>query len=365
MNILISLVSDQTIPNVQFIKSRMDSVDRLLFVSTEKMENSGKRDWILNTVGIEEETREKPIVVNEYSFKDIEEKLAERINDEDHYIVNLTGGTKIMSLAVRDFFKDMDAEMYYLPGNNTEIKVHPGKNKTSHKLTARLSLDEYLNAYGFTVNKRSKPCYDFQTNTRILNYFLWNINDETDYEPLEYLRENRGKKNLSLLDEETIELKAFIDRLGIETKSPGKLDKYEIKSLSGEWLEDYLFQFIVQEFEIPEDSVSLGLEVEKNKKSPNEIDVLLMKNEKLYLFECKTSVFTEKNSRKTLIPSTIYKSDSLRKNFGLFAQTVIVTLSDLSGEDMRKHRERAEVSSVKLVDKADFTQDLRKALINV
>lgn len=364
MNILVSLVSGQTIPNVQFIKSKNDEIDGYLFLTTQQMEKRGNRVWILDSLGILEEDIDPPLIVDEYSFKDIEEKLNDRVTDENHYIVNLTGGTKIMSLAVRDFFKDMDAEMYYLPGNRTEIKVHPGKNKTVKPLEIDLSLEEYLKAYGFNLDKKSSPCFDFETNSKILAYFLNGHDSDKDKEALEYLRKKRGKKIGDLSHKNSFEVKAFIERLGIKTTETNRLNEEEVKSLSGEWLEDYLFQYIINEFKVPEDVIGLGLVVVKNDVR-NEFDVLLMKNDRLYLFECKTSIFINEETQKTFIGETIYKSDSLRNKFGLFTQTVIVTLSDLQGDSMKKHIDRANVSRVKLIDRNGFVEGLKEALIKI
>lgn len=66
MNILVSLVSGQTIPNVQFIKSRINEIEGYLFLSTNQMEKRGNRLWILNSLGIDEEDIAPPLIVEEY-----------------------------------------------------------------------------------------------------------------------------------------------------------------------------------------------------------------------------------------------------------------------------------------------------------
>jgi len=129
--VLVTLVSEQTIPNVEFIREMEDQVDRFLFISTERMEKVGNRQWILDTVKLDQEKVLDPLIVDAFSFEDIEEKLIQAVNDEDTYIVNLTGGTKIMSLAVYEFFKTLRSEMFYLTGRGEKIKVHPGRKKTS------------------------------------------------------------------------------------------------------------------------------------------------------------------------------------------------------------------------------------------
>ena len=105
--ILVNLISDQTIPNVEFIKDFGSKVDAYLFITSQSMENRGIRAWITDTCRIPKEKILEPVLVNEFSFKDIETKLNERVNDEDEYYLNLTGGTKIMVIAVFEFFKNI------------------------------------------------------------------------------------------------------------------------------------------------------------------------------------------------------------------------------------------------------------------
>ena len=41
--ILLSLVSDQTIPNIELIKEKQGEIEALLFITTAKMEKNGNR----------------------------------------------------------------------------------------------------------------------------------------------------------------------------------------------------------------------------------------------------------------------------------------------------------------------------------
>lgn len=350
--ILVSLISDQTIPNVEFIREMEDAVDSYLFVSTNGMEKNGNRQWILNAVNLHENKILEPVIVDAFSFEDIEEKLMQAVNDEDTYFVNLTGGTKVMSLAVYEFFKTVNSEMYYLTGQGKKIKVHPGRKKVTSPLKSEISLTDYLTAYGFRIEKKSEPLKPKATSEILLKYFLNEFDKERDVPMLEILREARSKgiKNL----EEHDKLSEFLTRIGFEPQVKSKLTKYECQYLSGDWLEEYLFHFIKDEFKIDESAIAIGLNTRKN-DSPNEFDVLLMKNNKIYLFECKTSIYIDSDESQTFIGETIYKSDSLRNKFGLFAQTTVVTLSDLTAPKLELHLKRAEASRVKLIGRNSFT----------
>lgn len=349
--ILVSLVSDQTIPNVEFIKEMEDYVDRFLFISTEGMEKAGNRKWILDTVALDEKKVLDPIIVNAFSFEDIEVKLTQAINDEDVYVINLTGGTKVMSLAVYEFFKTVNSEMFYLTGRGEKIKIHPGRKKVSSKLKAQISLSDYLTAYGFVVNDQSRPFKPKESAEKLLNYFLYEFDRENDVPVLEVLRahRNKGLKNTK----ENQELNSFLAKVDLEAENENKLSKYECRYLSGDWLEEYLFYFLKDNFNITESAIGLSMNVKKS-GTPNEFDVLLMRDNKIYLFECKTSIYLDSEESQTFIGETIYKSDSLRNKLGLFAQTTVVTLSNLTNPKLDLHLKRADASRVKIIGRSAF-----------
>lgn len=353
--ILVSLVSEQTVPNVELIKDMYSQVDALLFISTDFMEKNGNREWILNALRNEIELPEilPTIIVDAFSFSDIEEKLNAHIKDENDYVVNLTGGTKVMSLAVHDFFKNVSSEMYYLTGRRQYIKVHPGRSRPVINLKSKLNLREYMEAYGFNITNTSEPLRDSEHANRFLDYFLNSFDNEKDPEILNYLRGRRGR-NTSIKEVEG--LPEFLGRVGFEEDKPDKLNKYESKYLTGDWLEEYLYYFLKKNHDVYDNELGLSWNVNKN-DNPNEFDVLVMKNNKLYVFECKTSIYLDSDESQTFIGETIYKSDSLRNKLGLFAQTIIFTLSDLSKPKLKSHILRAEASRVKLIGRDIISND--------
>lgn len=346
--ILVSLISEQTIPNFELIKEKEDQIDALLFVTTDAMEKTGNRNWILYALGEHEFDVLPPIIVDAFSFEDIENKLSTIINDDDFYIVNLTGGTKIMSLAVHDYFMSVNSEMYYLTGNGQYIKIHPGRSKTMYELKSKTTLKDYILAYGFSIKDQSEPLKEFVQSKSILNYFLNKYDKVRDNLALEQLRllRSKGLKNL----EENEEIQSFLERIGFVEEVKGKLSRYECRYLSGDWLEEYLFYFLKENLKITENEIGLSWIVEK-REIKNEFDVLVMRNNKLYLFECKTSIYIDSDESQTFIGETIYKSDSLRNKVGLFAQTIVFTLSDLDNPKLKNHIERAKTSKVKMIGK--------------
>ena len=131
--LLVSLVSDQTIPNVHLINEYGSQIDQYLFISTQAMEKKGVRQWIVNACHLPGESLLPAVVVDQFSFDNIELQL-DRIDFEAYgrIIVNLTGGTKVMTLAAFDFFKDLGAEIFYITGSDDRlIKLAPEIGRAS------------------------------------------------------------------------------------------------------------------------------------------------------------------------------------------------------------------------------------------
>lgn len=172
--LLVSLVSDQTIPNVQFIKEMKKKVTDYLFISTNGMERKGTRGWIEKAAKIGNSN--KLIVVNEFSYEDIQNKLNEYdFQQYEKIFVNLTGGTKVMTLATHDYFKEEGAEIYYVTGFDKKyLKVFPGKIKSEYTLTQSLSVEEYLHAYGFNIEKVDKDHFDENITNKMFDFFTSN-----------------------------------------------------------------------------------------------------------------------------------------------------------------------------------------------
>ena len=132
--LLISLVSDQTVPNVQLINEFKNEYTDYQFITTKAMEAKGCRIWIETAAKIS--CKGEPIVVNEFSYDDIQQRLLSfDFTGYEKLIVNLTGGTKVMTLAAHEFFKEEGADIYYVTGIDKKyIKVFPGKRKVEFKI---------------------------------------------------------------------------------------------------------------------------------------------------------------------------------------------------------------------------------------
>ena len=177
MNLIVTIIGGQTIPNVLFIKhiesklrSRNEDFEHFI-VSTKEMEKDGVSQWIISVCNIK---KAHLIEVEAYNLTDVEQKIEEKIcPNYDKYYVNITGGTKIMSLAVANFFaKKENARIYYIDGRKSWLIHHPTKERYSADLSDNISLEEYIISHGFEISKGSQAEEVSKKPRHSLIYFL-------------------------------------------------------------------------------------------------------------------------------------------------------------------------------------------------
>jgi hypothetical protein len=352
INLLVSLLSDQPVPNVQFIKEKGTDVDKYLFISTDQMDKKGVLDWIIKSAGIGKEKILPALIVNQFSFEDIKSKLdAIDFSDYENVTVNITGGTKVMSLAVYEYFKLITNEIYYLPGyDNTVIRLAPIGRPRVEKLNSSLNLTEYLEAYGFSMREGSSSGISAEYTRQFLNLFVYFNLEECSL--INYLRDYRsgGVKTSKLPG-----LIQFIEKIRFPVENVEKLNKHQVKYLTGEWFEELVYERIKNELNLSEDKIKTGVTLVKSnsegKQIMNEFDVIFVHDARLYTVECKTSVIIpgkDGSEPSNIIRETIFKSDSLQKGLGLLAQSSIFALDSRKVKIPEAHLDRAKLYRIKV-----------------
>lgn len=394
--LIVNLIGAQTIPNVLFIKQFGDSDTDYLFISTKQV--AGKQqNWICKASRIQNENQNTmSIIVGAEDFKSTSDGLSSfDFSAYDRILVNITGGTKVMSVSVMDFFKSKpNSEIYYITPKNELLGPYP--DMTAKPLTAHLTLSEYLDSYGFTYEHSSESGISADiTESLFLNYLK--LGEAEYHSEFLYLRERRGK-NGRVLPENYYRVSKLITALGYVPEKEGELSKHEVLFLTGEWFEEYVWNKIKTELQLSDDDIWIGTTIykdvpkevrnnveelldvryeENTQDSRNEMDVLFMYHNKFYSIECKTSLLADitidnggtlVNKKKNILGETIYKSDSLQSKFGLHPNTFIVTLTDFrdyieEGGSANKTKEliqligRANLSNITLIDRRQLQND--------
>ncbi|NUO09841.1 MAG: DUF1887 family protein [Candidatus Brocadia sp.] len=334
--ILVSLVSEQTIPNILAIYHFKP--DGLLFVSTKKMEDDGKTTAILKTLeklGFKYES--KPIIVQEDSILDCHKQINKWIEGKEdaEFIVNLTGGTKIMSIAAYEHFKDYSSKMVYIPIPKNEFIV-PFPKKTPGlptKLDLKLTVTQYMIAYGLKIINESKLKGYHEEAYKRKDLSEWIVKNYGDFKNTlswlsDKLRPNRDKKEFYF--EDTFQGMTqgeiqFFSRFGFKNENGAiskKLERSEIIYLTGGWLEEFCFNTILKWHCYGIDDVVIGLQLRNSQGRDNEFDVMFTKDNALYFVECKSlDQHEDKNA------AALYKVGALQREFGLRVESFFVTTS--------------------------------------
>lgn len=149
MTHLISLLSEHLLPNFLLAREFVGQYDSHIFITTQRMGEKSMTSRYCDALGIDKK-EVKIIVVSEDDLPDAQQKLQnENFNNEDKYLVNLTGGTKIMSIAVFQHFYKYNADYYYVPIATNKIEnVRSGENLPLHY---RVNIAEYLALYGLYI----------------------------------------------------------------------------------------------------------------------------------------------------------------------------------------------------------------------
>jgi hypothetical protein len=348
-NLLVTLLSDQTIPNVQFIKYMQDKLEKEnkkfehLFVSTVAMESKGVGQWICKVCNI---SNHQTVVVEHNSLSNIEEQLKSFNPDYDVYYVNVTGGTKIMSMGVCDFFKQKaNTRIYYIDGQRCWLNF-PEKERYSDDLANNISLKEYIESYGFEMRESNLSGIEYQYTQKFIDYFLRLTPGEKQI--IEDIRKDYRGENLNIE-----RIKGFGDFLRkIEfSVEKSKLTKPQTKYLTGDWFEEYVYFRLKEEKIIDEENLKTGIHLKKSGVD-NEFDVVFLKKGILHTIECKTSIL---NGTINFITETIYKSTALQRQLGLFTKSYIFTLSSKENQEVKEaHLDRSELMGVKVLCREDI-----------
>ncbi len=363
---LVSLISDQTIPNLELIKEFSNQINQYVFICTKQKKSQLK--WLIDAASLN--TYEE-IYVDAFEPDEIENNIKQFDFGDDDIILNITGGTKLMSLIVNEYFRSIGATIYYLTGHNkTYVKVFPNRGNRSFQLDCEIKLTEYLKAHGFLYQKR-EPYKSYQEAKKLLHFYT-SESKESYMDIIKKLQSRRGKN----VDINSIDgLEELLDRMDYEPEKDRKLSKNDVKYLTSDWFEEFVYFKVKTDLSLSDEFIGTGYKITKN-DVPNELDVIFVYQNKLFIIECKTSfwqmipVEKEKDGvkeiiskPKNLLPEIVYKSDALRNKFGLFANTSLFTTApvrDKTGEvidKLKNHLERAELSRIRIISKKDILSE--------
>ncbi len=294
-HILLSLVGEQTIPLVQFIKALPPAAE-YWFVETRRTQDLQCVKNIVKACGLEKrKVKTVAVAPEELSFQPPADW---QLPAGSTLYLNLTAATKPMMLSVYPQYEaHPQARGYYISIGAPFAKPVQG-DWSSIPLPA-LTLETYLGALGFAYTY-ANPNLALQQKAKDLLS--------------EVIRYGAPEKVTAI----------------IKAKEEGYKDSNK-KWLSGEWWEDYLYATIKKDLMLGEDCIAQGVRLEHclseaNTDSDNELDVIFIYQNQLYAVEGKVYSGLAGGDK---ITAPIYKLGTIIKTMGLQAKGIICLCANI------------------------------------
>lgn len=327
MTILITIVSKQTIPNILFIKEKQAEVDKFIFVKTDYTLKEKER--IQTVCGIAEKDCISVEVIED-NVMNVLEQIQSAFEEHDlpdtaKFLVNITGGTKPMALGVYTFFekKINNAEFYYItfPKSNQYQRLYNDCPPEYYNLNYRISLKDYLLAYGFSIDT-------IQTDL---------------FKDFEYT------EKLALMPE-----KAAIAEIKQHIKEDMEKNARRYYKSNG-YLEEYIYAVFKTQLGLADDCIGLSAKtlqplIDDPEISDHELDVIFTYENQLYVIECKVGP-------PNPFENVVFKLFSIKQRIG-FCHGYIAMLKPLreKGKLPSYITKKAKPSRIIVLDGTDIKQ---------
>lgn len=276
------------------------------------MEAKHKSKYLANVLGIKKEKGEYDVLeVEPYNPEQILsalDTLIEHSRGDTQWVVNVTGGTKVMSqMAFTVFSETSKATIYYWPDTNDKLlELFPYVKEIPIMQTPLINLADYLLAHGYTYTSLK-----MERSRKEAEYY-WNLVVKAgDVRNVPVLEKARNK-----------------DYVGTDKNY-----------LSGGWFEEWLYYHLQEHYQLHNNQVGLSVKLHdimssRIEMTSRELDVVYVHNHNLYFWEAK--VYTMSAIKNAVIMKDLFKLSAVRQMLGLKAQANFAVAAQLFNNEQRK-----------------------------
>lgn len=337
-----------------FIKEYYEVGDKLVFVSAN--ENFDCITPLVKTLNIDKEVVQRIVLrrdSDKYTYERICRIINNAIDKHAEYYVNLAGGTRYMALSVQHVFSNYHTKFFYTQTHENLVvktifdnsifdnddEIYPIKHK--------MGLKEYFAVYDLQHDLDTPKTLLSEVQTTCTSYYLFELFakrklSSSDYKVMDVLREKyRNWKYINIQEIETTindsmvpipNLSKFLNYIHFTPAENGLLLREEIEYLTGGWFEEYVYYLIKKNVEPDEIAIGVHIDGCPEIQHNNELDVCFIKNNQLFVIECKTGI-----NSGSMFNEIVYKVSALKEVLlGLDCHSYIFSLKkDLTG-DLKK-----------------------------
>ena len=344
------LVSAQPIPNLTPIfDDTLRPKKVVMLVSADMQERSNALENIFKPRGI---SIERCLIEDPWDADRIRDQVEDLLltqYPDGGIALNATGGTKLMSIAAYEAFRSCQLPVFYVhPAYDRLIWLSPKRPDVD--LSDRLMLEDYLMAYGSPVDKLDRTGVK-ETIRQLAQQLLTDFDRyANELGTLNYLALKADNPQLTseieagpLSKPLLWDLLALFENAGlckINGQSLRFVDENARFTANGGWLEMHTYAQCLnlkKTLGIQDVACNINLTRQPTGRAvvKNEIDIGLIKANRLHLIECKTQQFKGDKDADVL-----YKLDSLRDLMGgLQGWAMLVSFNALDKTSRARARE--------------------------
>lgn len=357
MKILVMSTTGQPEANLESARHFMNHnsmIHKIMILSSRAMKQQGKTELLQRSLAqicnIPLEILEIPDHWEESNMLALQNMLLEWINThtpQDSFIFNVTGGTKLMSIALdrtSQLLGSRRAECFYQSRDHKIVWYQRKIDQSIYPIHSHLDLQQRVNSRGYQITDLQaitdvsilelryaqvlieKMREDFQKGRQLCSLMnkLAASSDQQDCLSVQLL-------TMPLEQAETILVLAqshqeYFFQFDVESRTLTFKDESKRAFVKGGWLEVYAGYECYKALVSVDHQAELAINVTLRKNNtPNEMDVMFIHQAYLYCVECKTAKTMNSDTAKDVL----YKLSALNDFGGLNQKRAVVSLYNL------------------------------------
>ena len=344
------LVSQQAAPNLlAALDPGLKPAEAVLLVSEPMQGRADALERVLREAGVR--TQRLPLA-NEHDYPALESALLElaAARGDERIALNVTGGTKLMALAAQSIALAAGWSVFYVDADTDEVIWLGARAGQRQRLTEHLRLRHYLMGYGFEPGASSgRPPADTRQEALIQTLLLQIGSLEKPLGQLNWLAQQaEDRRSLGIpLDERQRHdphlaalLRQYEDA-GVLTVAGAAIafpDEALRGFAKGGWLEQHLHRVVAgQAGALGLRDLAANLEVTDAGGVTNELDLVFLARNRLFIVECKTARMDKPQAPKA--NDTLFKlAEIVRRVGGLGARGLLASYRPLRDSEQRLAR---------------------------
>ena len=344
------LVSQQAAPNLlAVLDPALKPAEAVLVVSDKMKDRADSLERVLREGGVR---THRLRLTDEHDYPALESALLElaAARGGESIALNVTGGTKLMALAAQSIALAAGWSVFYVDADTDEVIWLGRQAGQRQRLTEQLRLRHYLMGYGFELGSSSaRPPADDRLDDLVQTLLLQIGSLEKPLGQLNWLAQQaEDRRSLSVTldarlsgDPGLAALLRQCEDAGVVTKTGTGINFYDEARrgfAKGGWLEQHLHRVVsAQGKALGLRDLAANLEVTDAGGVTNELDLVFLARNRLFIIECKTARMDRPQAPKA--NDTLFKlAEIVRRVGGLGARGMLASYRPLRDSEQRLAR---------------------------